>query len=184
MTGIDELQRARELVAESASDLAAEGVLAAADVPVGVMIETPAAALLAEEFAAASDFISVGTNDLTQYTLAVDRLNDKIANLYQPTHPAVLRSLQTIIESGMRHGIDVGVCGEMASDPIYTPLLIGLGATELSMAPASIPEIKYLLTSSNHAEMRSLAFDILEESSGELIQSRLEDLYTERMSML
>ena len=114
----------------------------------------------------------------------MDRLNDRIADLYQPTHPAVLRSLQTIIESGIRHGIDVGICGEMASDPMYVPLLVGLGATELSMAPASIPEIKYLLTSSNYADMRGLAFDMLEESSGERIHDRLRDLYAERMSLL
>ena len=121
---------------------------------------------------------------MIQYTLAVDRLNDRIAEPYQPTHPAVLRSIQTIIESGMRHGIDIGVCGEMASDPVYAPLLAGLGATELSMVPASIPEIKYLLTSSNYTDMRSLAFDILEEYDGEKIQARLEKEYAARLKEL
>ena len=114
----------------------------AAPIPLGVMVETPAAAVLAAELAAEADFLSLGTNDLTQYVLAVDRLNSSVAALYQPMHPAVLRLMRTACDAAVRAGKWAGVCGEMAADPEATPLLIAMGIAELSMAPAAIPAVK------------------------------------------
>ncbi|HTS90051.1 MAG TPA: phosphoenolpyruvate--protein phosphotransferase [Gemmatimonadales bacterium] len=145
VTRVEEVVESRELLLEEALSLAREGVRAAASVPVGVMIETPAAALMADELAKHSAFFSVGTNDLVQYTLAVDRGNARLADRFAPHHPAVVRQLKGIIEAGRRAGIGVSVCGEMASDPLSAVLLIGLGYRTLSVAPPSIPLVKWLI---------------------------------------
>jgi phosphotransferase system enzyme I (PtsI) len=127
------------------------------DVPVGIMVEVPAVALQAEEFAAVSDFFSIGTNDLTQYALAVDRGNPLISELYQHHHPAVFRLIRMTIEAADRKGIPVAVCGELASDPDAAELLIGLGLRDLSMSPSSIADVKARLRSSRCDEMREKA---------------------------
>lgn len=145
VTQLEELERARELMAEVADQLQRDGVPAASTAPVGVMIETPAAAMLAYELASMSDFISVGTNDLTQYTLAVDRGNARLADRFTPFHPAVVRSLQRIVEAGRAAGLNVSVCGEMASDPRATLLLLGLGYRVLSISPPGLPLVRWLI---------------------------------------
>jgi phosphotransferase system enzyme I (PtsI) len=145
VTELDEVERARELVAESADALKAEGTPAAASVPIGVMIETPAASLLAEELAGVSDFLSVGTNDLTQYTLAVDRGNARLADRFTPFHPAVVRSLKCIVEAAQGAGLEASVCGEMASDPKATLLLLGLGYRVLSVSPPRLSLVRWLV---------------------------------------
>ena len=127
------------------------------DVPIGIMVEVPAVALQAEEFADIADFFSIGTNDLTQYTLAVDRGNPLISELYQHHHPAVYRLIRMTVQAANRKGIPVAVCGELASDPDAAELLIGLGLRDLSMSPAAIPEVKARLRSRTCAEMRSSA---------------------------
>jgi phosphotransferase system enzyme I (PtsI) len=142
---VEEVLESREMLLEEALNLAREGVRAAASVPVGVMIETPAAALLADELAKHSAFFSVGTNDLVQYTLAVDRGNARLADRFSGHHPAVVRQLRTIIEAGQRAGIDVSVCGEMASDPLSLVLLLGLGYRTLSVGPPAIPLVKWVI---------------------------------------
>lgn len=140
---ISEVQRARELLKKAASALKRRKVPIAATLPpVGVMIEVPGAALAADSIARASDFFAIGSNDLTMYTLAVDRSDEKVAHLYNPLHPAVLRLIQATVEAGLRAGIPVSLCGEMAGDPRLTALLLGLGFRELSMTAAAIPKVK------------------------------------------
>ena len=145
VTQVEEVTQAREMLLEEALKLAREGVRAAASVPVGVMIETPAAALLADQLAQHSAFFSVGTNDLVQYTLAVDRGNARLADRFTPHHPAVVRQLRDIVAAGQRAGIGVSVCGEMASDPLSVVLLMGLGYRWLSVGPPAIPLVKWVI---------------------------------------
>ncbi|HQW66230.1 MAG TPA: phosphoenolpyruvate--protein phosphotransferase [Gemmatimonadales bacterium] len=144
---LDEVTETRAILAEEAEALHRAGIRAARDVPVGVMIETPAAVSLAHEFARVSAFLSVGSNDLTQYTLAVDRGNARLATRFSPLHPAVVRSLQQVRLAAGAAGIPSSVCGEMASDPISAVLLLGLGYDRLSIAPPSIPLVKWVVRS-------------------------------------
>jgi phosphoenolpyruvate-protein phosphotransferase (PTS system enzyme I) len=139
---LDEVMRARELLEESARELAARGVPHRESVPLGVMVETPAAAIAADTLAPHVDFFSIGTNDLTQYTLAIDRGNANLASRFTPLHPAVLRLIRRIADVGIEHGLDVGVCGEMASQPLMAYALIGLGIRQLSVAPRSVARMK------------------------------------------
>jgi len=145
VTRIEEVTDTREMVLEEALALARDGIRAAASVPVGVMIETPAAALLADELAKHAAFFSVGTNDLVQYTLALDRGNARLAERFTPFHPAVVRQLKTVLDAGHRAGIGVSVCGEMASDPLAVVLLLGLGYRTLSVAPPALPFLKWVV---------------------------------------
>ncbi len=142
---IDEIRRTRALLAEEADRLRADGVAFNPGYKVGVMIETPAAALTALELTRHADFFSIGTNDLVQYTLAVDRSNARLAPLYNPFHPAVLKLLRRVAEAGRAAGIEVSVCGELAANPLGVFLLLGLGITALSVAPSSLPEIKKVI---------------------------------------
>ena len=145
VTRVEEVEATRELVDKEARALKRSGIEAAPSVPVGVMVETPAAAIIADRFAAVADFLSVGTNDLTQYTLAVDRSNARLAARFSPLHPAVLRLLRDIQAAGAAAGREVSVCGEMASDPVAAVLLIGLGYRVLSVASPSLPLVKWLV---------------------------------------
>lgn len=142
---LDELRTVRAMLTEEAAGLAAAGVRAARELPIGVMIETPAAVLLADAFAQESAFLSVGSNDLTQYTLAVDRGNARLADRFSPLHPAVVRQLADVQLAAARQGISAGVCGEMASDPLAVTLLLGLGYDRLSVAPPSLPMVKWVI---------------------------------------
>lgn len=144
---IDEVRRTREMLEEEAEQLRREGIPFDPEYRLGIMIETPAAALTAHELARHADFFSIGTNDLVQYALAVDRGNARLAKLYTPFHPAILRLLRVTVEAGRDAGIEVSVCGEMASDPLAAYLLLGLDITALSVGPASLPEIKKVIRS-------------------------------------
>jgi phosphotransferase system enzyme I (PtsI) len=140
---VSEVTRVHELLDQVAKRLKRRGVAIADPIPpIGVMIEVPGAALSADALALAADFFAIGTNDLTMYTLAIDRADEQVAHLYNPLHPAVLRLIQFAVEAALRARIPVSVCGEVAGDPRFTPLLLGLGVRELSMAPASIPRVK------------------------------------------
>jgi phosphotransferase system enzyme I (PtsI) len=145
---VEELVRAKAFVAVAQEDLRVEGVGFDLAVPVGVMIEIPSAALTADLLAKEADFFSIGTNDLTQYVLAVDRMNEQIAALYDPYHPAVLRLIREVIEQGHRQGIPVGMCGELAGDPKATVLLLKMGLREFSMNAGSIPMVKEMILKS------------------------------------
>jgi phosphotransferase system enzyme I (PtsI) len=145
ISDLDELRRAREIVEMVKRDLEHESVEFAGDIPIGIMVETPAAAMLVDVLAEASDFFSLGTNDLTQYTMAVDRGNAKVSRLFQPLHPAVLRLIQQTVEAGHSKGKWVGMCGELAGMTKAIPILLGFGLDEFSMNPRSIPEAKALI---------------------------------------
>ena len=145
VTRISEIERTREMVLEEGARLTQQGVHAAASVPVGVMVETPAAVVLADRFAEASDFLSVGTNDLTQYTLVVDRGNARLADRFTPHDPSVLRQLKQVADAARAAGKPASVCGEMASDPLSAFLLIGLGYETLSVAPPALPLLRWLV---------------------------------------
>ncbi len=126
-------------------------------VPLGVMVETPASVFGIDLLAAEADFVSIGTNDLVQYTLAVDRGNPAIASIYEPLHPAVLRAIRAVVEACDRRGIPVAVCGEMAGEPLYAALLTGLGVSDLSVSPYLVPEIKTIIRACTHREAVELA---------------------------
>jgi phosphotransferase system enzyme I (PtsI) len=162
VTRLSEVQHTREMVAEEGRLLAREGVRAAASVPVGVMVETPAAAVLADRFAAESDFLSVGTNDLTQYTLVVDRGNARLADRFTPHDPSVLRLLKQIADAACAARKPASVCGEMASEPLSAFLLIGLGYETLSVAPPALPRIRWLVRQLSRARAAAAAKDALD----------------------
>ena len=170
ISGLDELLQANAFLDELKGELDCEGVPYDKELETGAMIEIPSAAVAADALAKRVKFFSLGTNDLIQYSLAVDRLNAKIAHLYEPTHPAIVRLIKMTADAGRAHGIWTGVCGEMAGDPLLTPLLLGLGVTELSAAPGVVPQVKYLIRRLKMKEAEALAAFALEcESSSEIL---------------
>ncbi len=170
---LSELKAARRLLDEVREELRQQNVPQADKIEIGVMIEVPSAALTADILAAHVDFFSIGSNDLIQYTLAIDRGNESVSALYQPAHPAVLRLMQTVVEAAHRNNIWVGVCGEMASDVILMPALVGLGIDELSAGAASIPRIKRAIQALNYEESRSLVARCVLNDSADTNQAEL-----------
>ncbi len=153
---IEEIVKAKEICAEVREDLRRERYKIADHVPLGIMVETPSAVALADQFAREAEFFSIGTNDLIQYTMAVDRGNSKIAHLYQHLHPSILRLLRLTVEAARRRKVHVAVCGEMAGDPLSVPILIGLAIDEFSVSPNMIPEVKRIIRSVTFDECRAL----------------------------
>jgi phosphotransferase system enzyme I (PtsI) len=176
ITTVEEVTRSREMVLEEGERLRAAGVRAATALPVGVMMETPSAVIMADRLAEVSDFFSVGTNDLTQYTMAVDRGNARLADRFTPHHPAVVRQLKRILEAGVPSGTPVGVCGEMASDPLGAILLVGLGYRHLSVAPPALPLIKWVLRAVPAAEARDAAAAALDARGAADVVALLRDM--------
>lgn len=175
ITMLTELRQAKATLADVMEDLEEEEIEFRRNIEIGMMVETPAAAMLANTFAREVGFFSIGTNDLTQYTLAVDRSNERVAHLYSPHNPAVLRLIRQIILAGRRNGTSVSVCGEMAGDPLYCPLLMGLGVRNLSMSPNNIPEIKRLIRAIDASECRRFAQRVLRLDSDRQILNHLRD---------
>jgi phosphotransferase system enzyme I (PtsI) len=169
VSGLSELIRAREMLKRCMDELTAEGVPFNEKIPVGVMIEVPSAAVCADLLAPHVDFFSIGTNDLIQYTVAVDRVNPHVADLYKPTHPAVIRLIKRTVEAGEAQGIWTGVCGEMAGDIRLTPLLLGLGVEELSVSPKILPKVGQVIRSLNYGDCHALAEQVLKESRSQRI---------------
>jgi phosphoenolpyruvate-protein phosphotransferase len=175
VTTVQEVRDALEIVAEEAASLKAADIRAAESVPVGVMIETPAAVLMADRLAEVSAFFSVGTNDLTQYTMAVDRGNARLANRFNPHDPSVVRQLHRVLEVGRAAGLPVSVCGEMASEPLSAALLIGLGYERLSVSPPALPLVKWVIrTIPEEAAKRAAAGSLAAASAAEVSQALRE----------
>jgi phosphotransferase system enzyme I (PtsI) len=169
VSGLSELLRAREMLNRCMDELSSEGIAFNEKIPVGVMIEVPSAAVCADLLAPHVDFFSIGTNDLIQYTVAVDRVNPHVADLYRPTHPAVIRLIKRTVEAGESQGIWTGVCGEMAGDIRLTPLLLGLGVEELSVSPKTLPKVGQVIRSLNYGQCHALAENALRESRSQRI---------------
>jgi len=173
ISGIEELEQANLILEEAKQDLRKEGLPFDEDIEVGVMIEVPSAALTADFLAEKAVFFSIGTNDLIQYSLAIDRVNEKIAYLYEPAHPAILRLIRSIITAGHNNGIWVGMCGEMAGDPILSVVLIGLGLDELSTSPVNIPAVKNSIRTVTFQESKNLAEEALKMKTGKEVENFL-----------
>jgi phosphotransferase system enzyme I (PtsI) len=182
ISGVQELRRANELLEECRMELRERGLPFDPKMPVGSMVEIPSAAVVADLLAKECDFFSIGTNDLIQYLLAIDRVNDRIAHLYEPTHPAVLRTIRQIVVAAKSAGIKVSVCGEMGGDPVCAPLLLGLGVDELSMAPGMYPTIKYLIRRMSRADCEELARRCLTLADAKQIKKLAETFYHTRVS--
>lgn len=170
ISGLDELNQANALVEEYKAELRKEGNPFDDKLEIGAMIEIPSAAMIADSLAKRIKFFSIGTNDLIQYSLAVDRMNERIAHLYEPTHPAIIQLIKITVEAARRNKISVSVCGEMAGEPVLAPLLLGLGVDELSAAPPLVPQIKFLVRRLKMSEARALAgFALQCEQAGEIL---------------
>ena len=161
ISGLSEIKACRKLVSECMSELDAEGHPYDPDLEIGAMIEIPSAVLVADEIAKEVDFFSIGTNDLIQYTVAVDRINHRVAKLYRSSHPAVIRLIKMTTDASKRAGIWTGVCGEMATDLIMTPLLVGLGVDELSVGPHDLAPVRKALLSLDFGKCQEMAAEAL-----------------------
>jgi len=183
ISGREELARANAVLDECKAELKAKKTAFDPKLVVGTMIEIPSAAITADLLAKDCDFFSIGTNDLIQYLLAIDRGNNSIAHLYEPTHPAVVRTLKSIVDQAHKQKIKVSVCGEMAGDAVYAPLLIGLGVDELSMTPPLLPAVKYLVRAMKLSDAKKLAKEALEMSSAKDIYALCETFYRMRVKL-
>lgn len=184
ISGIEELDATLELLDEAKQELVARGERFEQDIPVGIMIEVPSAAFTSDILARRVSFFSIGTNDLIQYMIAVDRENERIAYLYEPFHPAVLRLLKTVVDNAHASGIPVGICGEMAADPYAVVVLLGLGLDEFSMSSIAIPETKRIIRSVTLAEAEDLVGTILEMKSFREIDRHVRSWMEERFEFI
>ena len=174
---MEEVEKSLSVLEEAKKELHSKNIPFSKSMEVGIMIETPSAAILADKLAAKVDFFSIGTNDLVQYTLAADRTSEKVAYLYQPTHPSILTLIKYVVDAAKKHGIWVSVCGEMAGDPQYTVLLMGLGIVELSMSPVSINLIRKIIRNSRMYETEGIAEKALNcSTAGEALEYSLNYL--------
>jgi phosphoenolpyruvate-protein phosphotransferase (PTS system enzyme I) len=178
---LTELRQVRAVLSHVAAELVADGHAIRENLPVGIMVEVPAAALMAHELAKEVDFFSIGTNDLIQYTLAVDRTNETVANLYSAADPAVLRLIAMVVDAAQRRGIEVSVCGTMGGEPLYTMLLLGLGVRQLSMAPHQLPEIRRVIRGIHAETARAVAAEALRLDTAQAVAAILEKALREAL---
>ncbi len=176
ISNIQEVKAAKVILQQAKDELAKAGINFDKNIPVGIMIEIPSAAITADLLAKEVDFFSIGTNDLCQYTLAVDRMNEQIKELYDPYNPGVLRLIAYVIEQGHKNNVEVGMCGELASDPKATLLLLGMGLTEFSMSAAAIPEIKNIIINNSLATAKQIHKRVIEMDNSALITAYLQEI--------
>ena len=180
ISGVEEIRQAKQTFQEVCDQLDAAGVPVGKDIEIGVMIEVPAAVIIADELAKEVDFFSIGTNDLIQYALAIDRVNERVAYLYEPLHPAVLRLVSQVVKTGHEAGIKVAMCGEMAGEPSYAMILLGLELDELSMTPSAIPRMKKIIRGSSREESKQLLDKVMTFSLAAEIREYVERYMRER----
>lgn len=180
ITGLQELREAKEVYEEAVFDLVKSGVPHQADLDIGIMIETPSAVLVADLLAAECQFFSIGSNDLIQYTLAMDRGNARVSYLYQPLHPAILRSIRNTVDAGHKAGIWVGICGEMGSETRLAEVLLGLGLDEISLHGAALPKVKQVIRWTDYSEARSIADYLLGMPTATAANDWLADYIAQR----
>ncbi|MBI3081563.1 MAG: phosphoenolpyruvate-protein phosphotransferase PtsP, partial [Gemmatimonadetes bacterium] len=183
VTQVEEIVRTREMIAEAMDELQREGRPAARDLPLGVMVETPAAVVMIDRIAEVSDFLSVGTNDLTQYTLVVDRGNARLADRFTPLHPAIVRLLKATADAAQRAGKEVSVCGEMASEPVPAVLLVGLGYRVLSTSPPGLPLVRWLVRQIDVGRATRAAEAALEARTTGEVQTLLQEAVAEQVDL-
>ena len=177
ISGLEELIEARKLLDEAALELDREKVAYNRDIPVGMMMEVPSAVIMADAMVRHVDFFSIGTNDLIQYAMAIDRGNQEVAHLFHPLHPALIRMVHGLARIARDGGITVDMCGEMAADPIHVPLLLGLGLDELSTVPAAIPAIKRMIRRVSLADGRALLKEVLKLDKVRDVIGLVEEAY-------
>ena len=177
ISDVGELLQAKELIQEAALELRSEGHEIADEVPIGCMIEVPSAVMVSDQIARECDFLSIGTNDLIQYTLAADRATQEVHPFYKPAHPSILRMIKWVIEEGEKANIPVSLCGEMASDPLMAPLLIGLGVRKLSCSSRFIPKLRKMVTSLTLPQVEKITEEILRLESADVIESVLKETF-------
>ena len=176
---IDEIRETKRILTEVEDALDKEGLPYEKNIQIGVMIEVPSAAIMADAMAKEVDFFSIGTNDLIQYTMAIDRGNRQVAHLFSPLHPAVIRLLKQVADAARKNNIPVFMCGEMASEPLYMPILLGLGLNELSTNPQAVPMVKNAIRQLDHAESRNFVQQVLGQSTTEQIEDLVQKTYGE-----
>jgi phosphotransferase system enzyme I (PtsI) len=176
ISGLDEIRRGHEIVAECKNELHREGIEFDDDLEIGAMIEVPTAAILADRLAREVDFFSIGTNDLIQYAVAIDRTNERVAHLYEPSHPSVVRLLKMVADAARANNIWVGVCGEMAGEVLFTPLLLGLGMDELSAGSVLVPRVKSAVQRLTMSECAKLCEEVLQLDTPSAILARCREV--------
>ncbi len=177
VSGKSEILEVKNLLNEVKEELYRDGISFDSNMKTGIMIEVPSAALIADVLAREVDFFSIGTNDLIQYSLAIDRVNDAVSHLYEPLHPSVLRMIKMIVDAAHGVGIEVGMCGEMAGEPLYVPLLLGMGLDELSMNAMAVPKNKRLVRQSNQEDCAAFAAELLTLDSAKAIKKRAVEFF-------
>jgi phosphotransferase system enzyme I (PtsI) len=180
ISGVKEIVQAKAILEEVKRGLTKARIPFDKKVEIGAMIEIPSASIIADLLAKEVDFFSIGTNDLIQYALAIDRVNEHVSYLYEPLHPAILRMIQGVVRAGEQKGIPVAICGEMATEPAYVMILMGLGLQEFSMNPISIPKVKRLLRMSRFEETQALAEEVFKLSTASEIEGHVRQWMTEK----
>jgi len=183
ISSLEELRKAKEFLRGVATELASEGVTPKETIRLGAMIEIPAAVAVADELAQEVDFFSVGTNDLVQYLLAVDRGNQRVATLYEPAHPGFIRTMDKIFNSAKNNNVVSAVCGELAGDSLWAPLFVGMGVNELSMTPSAIPEVRFILRHSSQVELKTLAAKVLKMTETAQIKNVLSEFSQTKLKL-
>jgi phosphoenolpyruvate-protein phosphotransferase (PTS system enzyme I) len=177
ISGVEEIREAKRMLCEAAESLHRDGIVFNKDFEVGVMIEVPSAVIVADTLAKEVDFFSIGTNDLIQYSLAIDRGNFEVAHLYQPLHPAILRMLKHVTDVAKKNHIQIYICGEMASEPLHIPLLLAMGFDELSMNPQSIPSVKRMVRSINLEDCKKFFKQLIKQTEISKINDMVHEKY-------